>query len=339
MMNFKKLFMISSLGVVLAFAGCSTQKTEQAATAAQNQTKQEASAEKQKTLTIQEGTNNMKEVIKQMKAELNNKEEDKAIKTSEGLEGNWKIFEDNVKEKYFTLYEKVEDPLHTITAAVKVKPLDVNVMNAAIENLNKQLEQVQLSDLTTTGIQNMRDVSKKMKEQLANKEEDNVIKTSEGLEGNWKQFEDNIKAKSPALYEKIEEPLHTINAAVKVKPLDTKTLGTAIDALDKQLEQYQLSDLVSTGTQNMRDALKKMKNKIAQNDEERTIKTSAYLEINWKKFEDNVKAKSPELYEKIEEPLHAINAAVKVKPLDTKTLNNAIDNLDKQLEQLQKLQF
>lgn len=239
MMNFKKLFMISSLGVVLTFAGCSTQKTEQTTTAAQNQTKQEASAEKQKTLTIQEGTNNMKEVIKQMKAELNNKEEDKVIKTSEGLEGNWKIFEDNVKEKYFTLYEKVEDPLHTITAAAKVKPLDANVMNAAMENLNKQLEQVQLADLTTTGIQNMRDVSKKMKEQLANKEEDNAIKTSEGLEGNWKKFEDNVKAKSPALYEKIEEPLHTINAAVKVKPLDTKTLNTAIDNLDKQLEQLQ----------------------------------------------------------------------------------------------------
>ncbi|AKN31276.1 hypothetical protein Ccar_10595 [Clostridium carboxidivorans P7] len=339
MMNFKKLFIISSLGVVLTFAGCSTQKTEQAATSAQNQTKQEVSAEKQKTLSIQEGSNNMKEVIKQMKTELNNKEEDKVIKTSEGLEGNWKIFEDNVKEKYFTLYEKVEDPLHTITAAVKVKPLDVNVMNTAMENLDKQLDQVKLADLTTTGIQNMRDVSKKMKEQLSNKEEDNAIKTSEGLEENWKQFEDNVKVKSPALYEKIEKPLHTINAAVKVKPLDTNTLNTAIDNLDKQLEQYQLSDLVSTGTQNMRDALKKMKNKIAQNDEERTIKTSAYLEINWKKFEDNVKAKSPELYEKIEEPLHAINAAVKVKPLDGKTLNTAIDNLDKQLEELQKSQF
>jgi iron uptake system EfeUOB component EfeO/EfeM len=339
MMNFKKLFMVSSLGIVLTFAGCGTQKAEQASNSTQNQTKQEAPAEKQKTLTIQEGSNNMKEVIKQMKTELNNKEEDKVIKTSEGLEGNWKIFEDNVKEKYFTLYEKVEDPLHTITAAVKVKPLDVNVMNTAMENLDKQLDQVKLADLTTTGIQNMRDVSKKMKEQLANKEEDNAIKTSEGLEGNWKQFEDNIKAKSPALYEKIEEPLHTITAAVKVKPLDANVLNTALDALDKQLEQYQQSDLVSTGTQNMRDALKKMKNKIAQNDEERTIKTSAYLEINWKKFEDNVKVKSPELYEKIEEPLKSINAAVKVKPLDTKTLNTNIDNLDKQLEQLQKLQF
>jgi hypothetical protein len=112
-------------------------------------------------------------------------------------------------------------------------------MNAAMDNLSKQLEQVQVADLTTTGVQNMRDVSKKMKDQLSSKDEDNAIKTSEGLEGNWKQFEDNIKVKSPVLYEKIEEPLHTINAAVKVKPLDTKVLNAAIDNLDKQLEQLQ----------------------------------------------------------------------------------------------------
>ncbi len=339
MMNFKKIFMVTSLGVVLTLVGCSSQKTEQGQNGAQNQTKQEASETKKKTLTIQEGSKNMRDVIKEMKNQINNKEEDKAIKTSDNLEGNWKVFEDSVKEKYFTLYERVEDPLHIINAAVKVKPLDTKAINTAMDSLDKQLEQVQLEDLTTTGIQNMRDVSKKMKEQLANREDENVTKTSEGLEENWKQFEDNFKVKSPVIYEKIEEPLHTINAAIKVKPIDAKTLSNAIDTLDKQLEQYQLSDLVSTGTQNMRDALKKMKAKIANNDEERTIKTSAYLEINWKKFEENVKTKSPNIYEKIEEPLKTINAAVKVKPLDAKTLNTAIDNLDKQLEQLQKLQF
>lgn len=239
MMNFKKLFMVSSLGIVLTLAGCGTQKTEQVTNSAQNQTKQEAPAEKQKTLTIQEGSNNMKEVIKQMKAELNNKEEDKVIKTSEGLEGNWKIFEDNVKEKYFTLYDKVEDPLHTITAAVKVKPLDVKVLNTAIDTLDKQLEQYQQSDLITTGTQNMRDALKKMKNKISQNDEERTIKTSAYLEINWKKFEDNVKAKSPELYEKIEEPLKSINAAVKIKPLDTKALNTNIDNLDKQLEQLQ----------------------------------------------------------------------------------------------------
>lgn len=239
MMNFKKIFMVTSLGVVLTLAGCSSQKVEQGQNGAQNQTTQEAPAAKQKTLTIQEGTKNMRDVIKEMKNEINNKEEDKAIKTSEGLEGNWKQFEDSAKVKSPTVYDKIEEPLHTISAAIKVKPLDTKVINAALDNLEKQLEQLQLADLSTTGIQNMRDTLKKMKEQLANKEEDNAVKTSENLEGNWKNIEDNIKAKAPVLYGKIEEPLDTINAAVKIKPLDTKVLNANIDSLDKQLEQLQ----------------------------------------------------------------------------------------------------
>lgn len=37
-MNFKKLFMVTSLGVVLTLEGCSSQKTEQGQNGAQNQT-------------------------------------------------------------------------------------------------------------------------------------------------------------------------------------------------------------------------------------------------------------------------------------------------------------
>jgi hypothetical protein len=37
------------------------------------------------------------------------------------------------------------------------------------------------------GTKNMRDVIKQMKSDIS-KEEDKVINTSEGLEGNWKQF-------------------------------------------------------------------------------------------------------------------------------------------------------
>lgn len=142
-MNLKKLFIVSSLGIVLTLSGCGTQKTEQASNSTQNQNKLGSSSEKPKTLTIQEGSNNMKEVIKQMKTELNNKEEDKVIKTSEGLEENWKQFEDNIKAKSPALYDRIEEPLHIITAAVKVKPLDTKTLNANIDNLDQQLEQLQ----------------------------------------------------------------------------------------------------------------------------------------------------------------------------------------------------
>lgn len=141
MVSMKKIFMVTALGVALALAGCGTQKTEQAQN---SKTTQEATADNSpKKLTIADGTKNMRDVIKEMKTELSNKEEDKAIKTSDNLEGNWKQFEDNVKAKSPTLYEKIEDPLHTINAAVKVKPLDVNTLNTAIDKLDAALAELQ----------------------------------------------------------------------------------------------------------------------------------------------------------------------------------------------------
>lgn len=143
MMNLKKVLMVISLGVVLTFAGCGVQKTQQGENQTQNKTTQEASADKQKTLTIQEGTKNMRDVIKEMKTELNNKEEDKAAKTAEDLEGNWKNFEDNVKAKAPGIYGKIEESLDTINAAIKVKPLDTKVLNINIDSLDNELEQLQ----------------------------------------------------------------------------------------------------------------------------------------------------------------------------------------------------
>lgn len=142
-MKFKKLITVSLLSLVLTFMGCSTQNSNQAKKGIQSQTTQQATEIKSKPLTIEEGSKNMRNVITEMKTYLKNKEEDKVIKTSEGLEGNWKQFEDNAKAKSPDLYNKIEDPLHTITAATKVKPLDTKVLNNAMDNLDKQLEQLQ----------------------------------------------------------------------------------------------------------------------------------------------------------------------------------------------------
>ncbi|MDF2883126.1 MAG: hypothetical protein K0R54_3683 [Clostridiaceae bacterium] len=238
MISTKKLFIVTLLAVSLSLAGCAAQKSEQVQSTKSN-TETADTTSTTKSLSIGEGTKNMRDVIKQMKTELTNKEEEKAVKTSDNLEGNWKVFEDSVKEKYSALYEKIEDPLHTITAAVKVKPLDVKTVNTAMDNLDKELQQLQLKDLTANGIQSMRATLKDMKSQLSNKESDKAVSTSANLEGSWKQFEDSVKAESPALYEKVEDPLHTINAAVKIKPLDTNALNSAIDKLDAALAELQ----------------------------------------------------------------------------------------------------
>ena len=67
-----------------------------------------------------------------MNSELNNKEEDKAIKTSEKLEENWRSIEDGIKDSYKNLYEKVEVPMGAIQSAAKASPIDTNTMTSAI---------------------------------------------------------------------------------------------------------------------------------------------------------------------------------------------------------------
>ncbi|WP_298842468.1 hypothetical protein [Clostridium sp.] len=85
----------------------------------------------------------------------------------------------------------------------------------------------------------MRNVLKDMKTQLSNKEEDKFIKTSDKLEENWKLFEDDVKAKHLDLYKGVEDPLGIIQAGVKIKPIDTKTISTSMESLDKVLTEIQ----------------------------------------------------------------------------------------------------
>jgi len=55
----------------------------------------------------------------------------------------------------------------------------------------------------------------------------------------WKLFEDDVKAKHLDLYKDVEDPLGIIQAGVKVKPIDTKIITTAIESLDKVLTEIQ----------------------------------------------------------------------------------------------------
>lgn len=138
MMNFKKIFAATTIAALL-LTGCSSN----AGTPKTQSTEQNESATKsEKTLSIADGSKNMKDVLRDMKSKLDNKDEEGAIKASAGLEENWQVFEDSVKDKNKELYEKVEQPLHTINAAVKIKPLDTKTLIDAIDALDKQLDEV-----------------------------------------------------------------------------------------------------------------------------------------------------------------------------------------------------
>ena len=236
MKSVRNLLIITAVGMAITVTGCGVQKTQQ--TNSTDNTAQTATQET-KTFTMNDASNNMRNILKDMKTQVSNNQEDKVSEGGTKLEESWKEFEEDLKDKYLDLYVKIEDPLEIIEAASKVKPLDKKVLNESIDKLDGELAKLQKSDATTTGLENMRNALKDMNTQLNNKEEDKAIKTSEKLEGNWKPIEDGIKDSYKDLYEKIESPLGAINAGVKVNPLDTKALTTSIGELDKMLEQLQ----------------------------------------------------------------------------------------------------
>ena len=338
MKSIKSLLLIATLGTAITVTGCGVQKTQQANST--ESTAQTATQEK-KVLTMDDASQNMRNMLKDMKAQVANKEEDKVSEGGTKLEESWKEFEDkfeeDLKDKYLDLYVKIEDPLEIIEAASKIKPLDTKVLNTSIDKLDEELVKLQKSDATTTGLENMRNALKEMNTQLNNKEEDKAIKTSDKLEENWKPIEDGIKDNYKELYEKVESPLGTIQAAVKINPIDSKVLTTSIDELDKVLDQLQKSIAFSSAPQDMKTALAKIKKFTSPLNEEKVTKYSARLEKYWSGSEDIVKQKNPALYEKIEGPMGIIQAGAKAKPIDTKTITSATEELDKLLTEMKNL--
>lgn len=247
MKNLKSFMVVTAIVTILAFTGCSSQNSEEQKAQVNEQTKAE---ETQKTFTINQGTQNMIDALNEMKEKLEAKDEAAAIEEGSKLEENWSLIEDAVKDKNKELYGNVEEPLDAINAAIKIKPLDANTLGKQIDELKEQLEQVLKIDQPQStenakaltleqGSINMRNALKNMKEMIAAKNEDGVIKESAKLEENWESIEDSVKDKSKDLYETVESPLGTINAAVKIEPLDTKALTIAIDSLDNALSEVQ----------------------------------------------------------------------------------------------------
>ena len=338
MKSVRNLLLIAVLGTAITVTGCGVQKTQQ--TNSVENTAQTA-IQDTKTFTMNDASNNMRNILKDMKTQVSNNEEDKVSESGTKLEESWKEFEDkfedDLKDKYLDLYVKIEDPLQIIEAASKVKPLDTKVLNESIDKLDEELVKLQKSDATTTGLENMRNALKEMNTQLNNKEGDKAIKTSEKLEENWKPIEDGIKDSYKGLYEKVESPLGAINAGVKVNPLDAKSLTASIEELDKMLDQLQKSIAFSTAPQDMKTALAKIKKFISPVNEDKVTKYAARLEKYWSTSEDMVKEKDAKLYEKIEVPMGAIQSAAKANPIDTNTITSASEQLDKLLTEMQNL--
>jgi len=94
---------------------------------------------------------------------------------------------------------------------------------------------------------------------------------------------------------------------------------------------------IAEGSKKMKHALEEMKEYLEEKKDEKVIAEADEMHEVWELFEDAVKEKSAELYEKAESPIGVIKAGIKVKPLDEKTLNLAIVELNKVLDEIGNL--
>ena len=106
------------------------------------------------------------------------------------------------------------------------------------ENNNKKEEENTIVSISE-GAKEMRQTISDLKTQLNTKDAAKVKESGESLEESWETFEDEVKDKSADLYEKVETPLHTIEAGAKAEPLDEQTLSKAADELDTVLSDVE----------------------------------------------------------------------------------------------------
>jgi iron uptake system EfeUOB component EfeO/EfeM len=116
--------------------------------------------------------------------------------------------------------------------------------------------------------------------------------------------------------------------------------NTTTDSSDSHTSQEQIaSPSVKDGVTKLLDMTKEIKQAIDTGDTNKVKEDGPKLEEIWSSFEDGVKPKSTELYEKIEKYLNPEVAASKAATLDKQTIGTLNDGLIQALNELsQKLQ-
>ncbi|WP_349730309.1 hypothetical protein [Peribacillus frigoritolerans] len=94
---------------------------------------------------------------------------------------------------------------------------------------------------------------------------------------------------------------------------------------------------ISDGVKDMKQTIADLDAQLKAKDATKVKESGAKLEEYWQTFEDDVKAKSPDLYGKVETPLHTIEAGATSSPLDAPTLTKAAKELDGILSEVQNL--
>jgi iron uptake system EfeUOB component EfeO/EfeM len=160
------------------------------------------------------------------------------------------------------------------------------------------------------------------------------------LEEIWSSFEDGVKEKYPDVYKNVEEYLDPTIAATKAKPIDKAVLlkidNQLIDELYGLSEKLISVDEIKAGVSEMLETTAQLKQAIEAGDQAKVKELGPKLEETWSSFEDGVKPRYGELYEKLEKPLNPEVAGSQVSPLDKETLEKLNNELTQALNELMK---
>ncbi|WP_088835351.1 hypothetical protein [Paenibacillus tyrfis] len=158
------------------------------------------------------------------------------------------------------------------------------------------------------------------------------------MEDAWRTFEDGVKPKYPDLYEKIEKNLDPTIAATTALPLNKEVLSKSNDQLVQTL--YELSqklipvDQIKAGATQMLGIAGDLKKEIEAGNEAKVKELGPKLEDVWSAFEDGVRPRSAELYEKLEKNLNPEVAGSQKSPLDKQALSQLNEGLTQTLNEL-----
>ncbi len=100
--------------------------------------------------------------------------------------------------------------------------------------------------------------------------------------------------------------------------------------------QSMTSTSIKAGVTKLLSVANELKTEVTVGDSAKTQETGPKLEETWRTFEDAVKPKYPELYNKVEQYLNPTVAGSKATPIDKQTLAKLNDALIQVLNELSK---
>jgi iron uptake system EfeUOB component EfeO/EfeM len=125
----------------------------------------------------------------------------------------------------------------------------------------------------------------------------------------------------------------TANQPAQNTPAQNNTVQNNTQPSNSEAAQPASANL-QTSVQQMLDTAGQLKDLINKKDAKQVPELGKRLEDQWHSFEDSVRAKYPDLYEKVEKDLDPLVAGSSASPTDTATLGKLDDSLIKTLNEL-----